>query len=34
VGILLRKPFIGEILLRNNRRLLSKVLLKKIYFLY
>lgn len=34
IGILLRKPLIGEILIKNNKRLLCLQLLKKIYFLY
>lgn len=34
VGIFLRKPFISEILIRNNRKLLSITLFKKIYFIY
>lgn len=34
VGILLRKPLIGEVLIKNNKKLLSLQLLKKIYFLY
>ena len=33
-GILLRKPLLGEILLSNYKRMLSKNLLKKIYTLY
>lgn len=33
-GILLRKPLIGEILIKNNKKLLCLQLLKKIYFLY
>ena len=34
VGILLRKPFFGEFLISNNKRILTIWLLKKLYFLY
>ncbi len=33
-AILIRKPLLGEILIKNNKKLLSLQLLKKIYFLY
>ena len=34
VAILIRKPLLGEILIKNNKKLISLQLLKKIYFLY
>jgi hypothetical protein len=33
-GILLRKPMFGEILLKNRKQGLSKIIFKKIYYLY
>jgi hypothetical protein len=34
VAILIRRPLAGEILIKNNKKLLSLQMLKKIYFLY